>query len=226
MSGGKKLVVALSVLVTGVSAALFFRKDASLFDFRQEATPENPFKSRVERRAVADTAWIRNLSRPRHKSPDTAQRVAPAVASIPSSTPPAGGPTYQKSFSPVGALLEPLDGIPPGQSDNDAALDVLPATAPGALASQEPQTHRIVDGDTLSKLAGEYLGRADRYLEIYELNRDVLANPDLLPIGSLLKIPPRQTEPAPPRGPQPGDRSNDSPLHLVPVPAGAHKPLG
>ena len=32
----------------------------------------------------------------------------------------------------------------------------------------------------------------DRYLEIFELNRDVLASPDLLPIGRQLKIPPRR----------------------------------
>jgi hypothetical protein len=59
-----------------------------------------------------------------------------------------------------------------------------------------PLEHKIADGDTLSNLAERYLGRADRYLEIYELNRPVLASPDLLPIGVTLKIPGQA--PAPP----------------------------
>jgi nucleoid-associated protein YgaU len=49
--------------------------------------------------------------------------------------------------------------------------------------------HRIVDGDTLALLAQRYLGSADRQGEIFEANRGVLSNPDLLPIGAVLKIP-------------------------------------
>jgi nucleoid-associated protein YgaU len=52
------------------------------------------------------------------------------------------------------------------------------------------RTHKIVDGDTLEALASAYLGSADRWLEIYELNRHVLPSPALLPIGVQLKIPP------------------------------------
>jgi nucleoid-associated protein YgaU len=51
------------------------------------------------------------------------------------------------------------------------------------------QSHRIVDGDTLEGLAQRYLGSADRAREIFEANRDVLADPKLLPIGAELKIP-------------------------------------
>ncbi len=58
------------------------------------------------------------------------------------------------------------------------------------------QTHRIVDGDTLCSLAERYLASADRHAEIYEANRGVLSNPDILPIGVKLKIPPRRNRPA------------------------------
>lgn len=50
-------------------------------------------------------------------------------------------------------------------------------------------THKIVDGDTLEKLAERYLGSADRYMEIYEANRFLLPGPEVLPIGVELKIP-------------------------------------
>ena len=53
--------------------------------------------------------------------------------------------------------------------------------------------HIVVDGDSLAKLAGRYLDDPKRSVEIYELNRELLANPDLLPIGTALKIPDRET---------------------------------
>jgi hypothetical protein len=50
-------------------------------------------------------------------------------------------------------------------------------------------THRIVDGDTLSGLALRYLGSSKRFSVIFEANRDRLQSPDLLPIGTDLRIP-------------------------------------
>jgi hypothetical protein len=54
-----------------------------------------------------------------------------------------------------------------------------------------PRTHIIVDGDSLQKLAGRYLDNPSRSVEIFELNRELLSDPDLLPIGAELKIPDR-----------------------------------
>ena len=53
-----------------------------------------------------------------------------------------------------------------------------------------PRTHVIVDGDSLAKLAGRYLDDPHRSGEIYELNRGVLTDPELLPIGTELVIRP------------------------------------
>ena len=74
-------------------------------------------------------------------------------------------------------LLEPIENIPPDE-DDDAQLtggSYLTGFSNGIPTGST--LHKVVDGDTLSKLASEYLGRADWYLEIYELNRDVLSNP-------------------------------------------------
>ena len=56
--------------------------------------------------------------------------------------------------------------------------------------------HVLADGDTLSRLAERYLGSAARSGEILDLNRGVLGDGSLLPIGKLLKIPPRVAPPA------------------------------
>jgi hypothetical protein len=70
---------------------------------------------------------------------------------------------------------------------------------PGASWSVEdaengPRTHVVVDGDSLPRLASRYLNDANRSDEIFELNRELLTNPDLLPIGAELKIPDRSQQ--------------------------------
>lgn len=52
--------------------------------------------------------------------------------------------------------------------------------------------HRITDGDSLESLAQRYLGQAARAGEIYALNGDILAAPDLLPLGRIIRIPPAE----------------------------------
>jgi nucleoid-associated protein YgaU len=66
-----------------------------------------------------------------------------------------------------------------------------PAEAPAA-AEQDPETMRIyevVAGDTLSKIAKEFYGDAMEYPKIFDANRDILDNPDLIKVGQKLRIP-------------------------------------
>ena len=44
-------------------------------------------------------------------------------------------------------------------------------------------------GDSLWKIAEAELGSGARYTEIFEANRDILDNPDLIKPGQVLKIP-------------------------------------
>jgi nucleoid-associated protein YgaU len=65
------------------------------------------------------------------------------------------------------------------------------AAAPAAAAPvvEEEQTYVVVAGDTLSGLAKKYYGQASLYMKIFEANRDILNNPDLIKIGQKLRIP-------------------------------------
>lgn len=59
-----------------------------------------------------------------------------------------------------------------------------------ADASEAESTmHVVVSGDTLSAIAKEYLGDASRYPEIFEANRPMLKDPDLIYVGQVLRIP-------------------------------------
>jgi nucleoid-associated protein YgaU len=64
-----------------------------------------------------------------------------------------------------------------------------PSDGEGAPNGAPRRRHRVVDGDTLSTLALRYFGRADRWMDIFAANREVLKDPDVLPIGDLLTIP-------------------------------------
>jgi nucleoid-associated protein YgaU len=66
------------------------------------------------------------------------------------------------------------------------------AESPAAAASPpQPRTYRLRDGDSLEWLAERYLGSRERADDLFAANRDVLAQPDLLPVGTTIKIPPR-----------------------------------
>jgi LysM repeat protein len=120
-------------------------------------------------------------------------------------------PQYHHTFSPVGALLNPSDNLN-GDAVAYNSLGEVPASAADDQETETaPVTHKIVDGDTLSSLALRYLGNAERWRELFEHNRGILKNPDLLPIGRVLLIPAKtadepvtpQLEPTPAMAPLP-----------------------
>jgi nucleoid-associated protein YgaU len=66
----------------------------------------------------------------------------------------------------------------------------------------------VADGDTLSSLAQHYLGDAGRWAEIYELTRDLLKDPDILPIDARIKIPHAEPQSPAPAAPATGPQTN------------------
>ncbi len=61
-----------------------------------------------------------------------------------------------------------------------------PAPAPKVV---EERIYEVVSGDTLGAIAQKYYGAASKYRKIFEANRDILDNPDLIKVGQKLKIP-------------------------------------
>jgi LysM repeat protein len=68
-----------------------------------------------------------------------------------------------------------------------AAPSTLPG--PGGQAAGEFQIYEVKPGDTLGALAQRLYGKASLYPKIFEANRDILTNPDLIKVGQKLKIP-------------------------------------
>ena len=59
----------------------------------------------------------------------------------------------------------------------------------GTTGSTPATTYTVKPGDTLSKIAKEHLGNANAYMEIFNANKDQLADPDKIKPGQVLKIP-------------------------------------
>ena len=49
--------------------------------------------------------------------------------------------------------------------------------------------YTVQPGDTLSKIAKLHFGKANRYMEIFNINTDILKNPNLIKVGQKLKLP-------------------------------------
>lgn len=81
------------------------------------------------------------------------------------------------------------------QTDNTINMIRVAApapTAPKAVEAPPPPEeviHEVQRGETLSGIARQHYGKASLYMKIFEANRDVLANPDLIKPGQKLRIP-------------------------------------
>jgi len=82
------------------------------------------------------------------------------------------------------------------QTDIVGDIKVVPQAAMAAGAGggtvAAGSTYTVQAGDTLSGIAKQMLGDASKYPKIFEMNRDVLSDPDHIKPGQVLKIPARQ----------------------------------
>ncbi len=59
-----------------------------------------------------------------------------------------------------------------------------------ANPEEDSQFHEVQKGDSLSKIAKHYYGDAMKYPIIFEANKPMLKDPDLIYPGQMLRIPP------------------------------------
>jgi nucleoid-associated protein YgaU len=79
-------------------------------------------------------------------------------------------------------IWDAIKTIPTWSQDVVADIQARPGAAGG-------QTYTVQSGDTLSKIAKQFLGDANAYPKIFEANRDQLSDPDKIKPGQVLKIP-------------------------------------
>jgi nucleoid-associated protein YgaU len=186
MSPAKRVAYGVGIMLLGALAALPFRRDAALDPTLIADSGDNvlSLSQGVSLQMPGQQATVPLLpARPTPPSPneetgdasqgdanpeEMVRSVEADVAAL--AKPPALPDQYRPLFKPA--------------TDEDRSGHV-------AAPAQRLRRHTIHDGDTLEGLAVRYLGDSQRAGEILELNRQVLADPQLLPIGVAISIPPR-----------------------------------
>ncbi len=59
----------------------------------------------------------------------------------------------------------------------------------GSEQDDVTQYHQVKKGDTLWKIAEHYYGDGSLYTKIFEVNRDILNDPNAIKVGQKLRIP-------------------------------------
>jgi nucleoid-associated protein YgaU len=160
MTRKQVVILAMGILAAGVAGAWPFRRAAPL----AESAPAIPSPSEK----LAPTEPV--LNPPEINAPAPVMTTAAPAADV----------AFEAAGPEVPTAAEAASQAEPAAPRAEARLrNLRPAW----------RKHRIQDGDSLSKLAQKYLGDAAREAEIFALNRDVLASPDILPVGRWLRIP-------------------------------------
>jgi LysM repeat protein len=71
----------------------------------------------------------------------------------------------------------------------DSSLPQPASPSAGARDRSAGQTYTVKSGDSLSKIAQQFYGKASEYTKIFEANRDKLTDPDKIQPGQQLVIP-------------------------------------
>lgn len=72
---------------------------------------------------------------------------------------------------------------------DDSQLTVAEAEAEPEATEPEPKFYTIQKGDSLSKIAKNEYGDGGKWRELYNANREIIDNPDLIHPGQRIRIP-------------------------------------
>ena len=141
----------------------------------QAAPAQDPAKAAAANQAAADAilAYIRAMKLP-------ADGLAVSFDGASSTVTVKGSVADQQTKEKILLCCGNVAGV--GQ-----VVDEITVTNPVA----DSKFYTVVRGDTLSKIAKEFYGNANAYMQIFEANKPMLAHPDKIYPGQVLRIPPK-----------------------------------
>lgn len=215
----RKIGFAMGILLIGVVAALFFRNEQLPDDAVPSVQRRDLIDSRLRDRNVLvyeddaadqnrdgqEPVWtMPELLEDYHaRSPDLPLPVG-AVPPEPSAA--------SRSASDAPESLAEILGMPSSPTTDRPSASPVRSARPPDPASEPPQTaarkgplrnetppdrspstefdeYTVRYGDTLSGIADRLLGSPARYRELYDANRDRIASPDRLQVGTTIRVP-------------------------------------
>ena len=208
MHPDRKIGIALGILLVGVVGALFFRNEPLPEDESLSMRREHELNEQLRERDIA----LYSAETPEEEDTDSAQVQLADLLKRRNTKGTTPGPIHRDDELPTvakpdrQAVEEPLDFTPPkellvgtgnGSQPADSPTESFSAVLEGATtqvrelpaANLSFDEYTVQFGDTLSGIAGKYLGSQNRYREIYEANKDRLKSPDDLKVGKAIRIP-------------------------------------
>jgi len=180
MQASTRIGLALCVLVAGVTLAGLFRKSPESI-----LSPTDASESQLTLRQPGQTPLLAANIEP-HVAADARAAKRPMasvhVGEVPTAAPP----------MPLPAAAE----VPKDRSTFPPALHIGSSVRPSpetGKADDDWQLHEVVDGDTLEALAVRYYGQAALAEVIQRANSQLVKDPQILKVGSFLKIPARSS---------------------------------
>lgn len=127
----------------------------------------------------------------------TAPRAQAARAGTPTSRVAATATPASRSTAPGSTASGTAGGTPRTGAETPvtAGSRITGAATPGTIAtssasaSAQSRTYTVQKGDSLSKIAQQVYGRADKWHAIFDANRDRIDDPDLIHPGQVLVLP-------------------------------------
>lgn len=241
MQRDQKVGLALGVLLIGAVAAFFFRNEpdpASRIPALESAETVNreiaekrltPYISEVESVTAEKEVPARAAVARAESDPRTGERKLPRWeelqaeqddpftedASPPSVPVPAPDPIQPETVVSVAPpkAAAPVIEQPPAKVAPDEAYKAEATPAVSGIV------HEVQRGETLSSIAGKYLGSQAKFYAIYEANKDLLRDANDLQVGMKLRIPDAKTVSAiaPPPVPKRAVKSKTQPVEQPPA---------
>jgi nucleoid-associated protein YgaU len=99
-----------------------------------------------------------------------------------------------KSEDEKNQIWNAIKTVPDWQKEVQADIRVKQSVQSQPIPQPTPakasmKTYTVKSGDTLGEIAKRELGSANKYMDIYNANRDQLSDPDKIKPGQVLKIP-------------------------------------
>ena len=88
-----------------------------------------------------------------------------------------------KTDAEANKIWDAIKTVPEWKNEIVADIKVVP------LPVVAVETYTVKAGDTLSKIAKDLLGDPKAYMKIFEMNKELLTDPDKIKPGQVLKIP-------------------------------------
>ncbi|RDZ26508.1 LysM peptidoglycan-binding domain-containing protein [Lysobacter silvisoli] len=98
-------------------------------------------------------------------------------------------PDKKADFSDVQSNVDSTEQVTKRADFSDVQSSVSSTEEITASTAPTDQTYTVEKGDTLSHIAKQFYGKANKWNTIFEANRDQLDDPDKIKPGQVLKIP-------------------------------------